>query len=296
MKLTTATLPAVIACVLTRAPGGIAQDEARHALDGRELIGPGGGRSEVGREDALDELVLEAQRLVGASGAPARPPGPGAGRRRAQRGAAYALTRGFTAAPRAARGPNALLPKFMMCARPTALKSVVNFGHQLPVLPRVGLEPVVAGLVPLGEERVGRVQPLAVPRRRHHVGHLAELHRARSSLPSNGIRHVVHAQRAVAEGVDVDLAVVGRDADVHWEIGADLGDVLGRPRPVLLLVDEHQLAGERRRRERVVVVRQERPAQLERRARARAGSGAACARGSPRRSPSRRTASSPPRP
>ena len=35
-------------------------------------------------------------------------------------------------AERAAHGHRDLLPKFMMCARPTPLKSVVNFGTSLP--------------------------------------------------------------------------------------------------------------------------------------------------------------------
>ena len=77
------------------------------------------------------------------------------------------------------------------------------------------------------------------------------------------IRDVVDAQAPVAEGVDVDLAVVGRDADVHWDVGPDLRDVLARPRPVLLLVDEHELAREGGRGEGVVVVGQQGPAQLE---------------------------------
>lgn len=33
---------------------------------------------------------------------------------------------------RAVRGPNTLLPRFMMWARPTGLKPVVNFGTSFP--------------------------------------------------------------------------------------------------------------------------------------------------------------------
>src|SRR5262249_16430144 len=35
----------------------VAQHEAGHALEGRKLVGPGGGRSEARREHALDELL-----------------------------------------------------------------------------------------------------------------------------------------------------------------------------------------------------------------------------------------------
>src|SRR5215831_4675695 len=45
-------------------PRVVAQHEAGHALEGRELVGSRGGWGEARREDALDELLLEAQRLV----------------------------------------------------------------------------------------------------------------------------------------------------------------------------------------------------------------------------------------
>src|SRR5215470_11372680 len=45
-------------------PRVVAQHEARHALEGRKLVGSCGGRGEAWREDALNELLLEAQRLV----------------------------------------------------------------------------------------------------------------------------------------------------------------------------------------------------------------------------------------
>src|SRR5262249_10300386 len=112
-----------------------------------------GRRREGRREDALHELFLEVHRLVSADGrrggqavrdgghehdaedsrwhshgreasAPVRAP--------RQRGVTFALTRTPRAAGAAALGPKALLPKFMMWARPAGLKSVVNFGTSLP--------------------------------------------------------------------------------------------------------------------------------------------------------------------
>src|SRR5499427_9226578 len=50
-------------------PRVVAQHEARHAVEGGKLVGAGGGRCEARREHALDELLLEAQRLVAARGA-----------------------------------------------------------------------------------------------------------------------------------------------------------------------------------------------------------------------------------
>ena len=59
------------------------------------------------------------------SNAAAASPGPSA-----PRGQDDAATR--AGAEQAAHGYRDLLPKFMMCARPTPVKSVVNFGTSLP--------------------------------------------------------------------------------------------------------------------------------------------------------------------
>src|SRR5437764_1229949 len=90
--------------------------------------------------------------------------------------------------------------------------------------------------------------------------------RSRSgSAPSRPPRlaHVVDPAAAVHERVDEEEPVVGGETDVDGERRrlrvADVGDGARREGAVVILLDEPDLGGQRRGRERVIVPRLERP-------------------------------------
>ena len=143
-------------------PAGVAQHEGGHALDRGKLIGPGGGGTKLGENTPLtnSSSMFSASWPRGRAGRHGQ--AEHEARRRAQRGAAYALTRGFPSAPRMAAG-RGLAPEVHDVRAPDPVEVGGELGHQLPVFPRVGLEPVVAGLVPLREERVGGVHDACRP-------------------------------------------------------------------------------------------------------------------------------------
>ena len=91
--------------------------------------------------------------------------------------------------------------------------------RQVSAVPAVGLQELLvvgAFLVPVGEQRRGDVEPLAVPGLRHHVGLLADL-LLRGFLRVLRVGDVEDVERAVHEGRDEEPAVVGRQADVDRE-------------------------------------------------------------------------------
>src|SRR5262245_123733 len=101
-----------------RASLDVPQDEVRDPPDGGQLVRARGGRRVGGLERALDEHVVHARALVreGPAGGP-RDQQP-AGEPRAE----------DVTAKRAPQRAVALLPKFMMWARPTLAKSTENLG------------------------------------------------------------------------------------------------------------------------------------------------------------------------
>src|SRR5215467_13096514 len=226
MKLTTVTLPAVSRSVLTLCPVSSRSTKPGTRLSGGSSWVPAGGGEKLG---AKTPLTNSSSRL--SASWPRAAPGA---RVRARRSAVMiSARRHIRAHPRRTRPAlraraEALAAEVHDVGAPHRVKVGGELCHQLPVLPGIRLEPVVAGLVPLRQQRVGRVDALAVPGRRDHVRHLAELHRLHE-LALEGIRHVIDAQATVAEGIDVDHAVIGGDADIDGKIGPDLRDVLGRP-------------------------------------------------------------------
>src|SRR5262245_48695756 len=129
---------------------------------------------------------------------------------------------------------------------------------------------VRAALVPVREQRGGDVDPLAVPALRDHVDLLpGDL--LVGLLRRLWIREIEVARLAVHERVDPESLAVAGDADVDRQRNlrrvADRRDLLRLPLALAVLPDEPELGRQRGGGDRPVVLRVQRPADLERRAR-----------------------------
>src|SRR5215471_2359979 len=88
---------------------------------------------------------------------------------------------------------------------------------QLFAVPSVGAQEllvVFALLIPVRQERTGKVEPFPIPALRHHV-HLASNLFLVDLFWFLGIRDIEHTTLAIAETIDEQRFVVGAKTNVH---------------------------------------------------------------------------------
>src|SRR6516164_7099427 len=126
---------------------------------------------------------------------------------------------------------------------------------------------IFAFLIPVCQERAGKVEAFSIPALRHHV-----------YLPTNlllvdlfrflRVRDIEHSTLAIAETIDEQRFVIGAKADVHWQHTAfdvtDCRNLLCLPFAAVVLINQPEFGCQRGRSEGVIVFVSSCPTTLQR--------------------------------